>query len=140
MNKKAIVFFLLAALVIFGLNSCASTKGIDDPHNARNSLDWAGVYTGTIPSASGTGINVRLRLFKDQRFELSYEYRDKPDGNYYWIGPFQWDKDGNVIILKDVKELPPYYKVEENKLIQLDMKGKRITGSLADNYVLKKER
>ena len=138
MNKKTNLYFLLAALVIFGLSSCASTKGIDSAHNARNSLDWAGVYTGTIPSASGTGINVRLRLYPDQRFEMSYEYRDKPNSSY-WAGSFQWNETGNIITLNvNANEVSPYYKVAENKLIQLDTKGKPISGNLADDYVLKK--
>jgi hypothetical protein len=52
-------------------------------------------------------------------------------------GTFKWDNDGGVIIL-DTADFPPYYRVGENKLIQLDMQGKIITGSLAENYVLKK--
>jgi copper homeostasis protein (lipoprotein) len=142
MNKKTIlVSFFAAILIIFGLSSCATNKGIDDDHNSKNSLDWAGVYTGTIPSASGMGINVRLRLNSDQSFTLWYEYVDKPNSQYNWTGSFKWDKKGNTITLNpNDKELPPYYKVVENALIQLDMKGKQIKGKLADDYVLKKER
>jgi uncharacterized protein YuzE len=40
----------------------------------------------------------------------------------------------------DDGEIPPYYKVEENVLIQLDMDGEIITGDHANDYVLKKER
>jgi copper homeostasis protein (lipoprotein) len=137
--KKSLVILLLAALVISGLVSCVSSREIDNAHNSRNSLDWAGVYTGTTPSASGSGINVRLRLNQDERFVLWYEYVDKPDSQYSWTGPFTWDKKGEIIYLQ-IKEWPSYYKVEENRLIQLDMKGKLITGDLADNYVLTKER
>ena len=138
MNKKTIlVSFLAAILIISGLGSCAT---IDDAHNSKNSLDWAGVYTGTIPSASGTGINVRLRLNTDQSFILQHEYLDRPNSQYNYTGSFKWDKKGNVIILTVKKEVPPYYKVVENALIQLDMKGKPITGDLADDYVLRKER
>jgi len=138
MNKKTLlVFFLAAILIIFGLGSCAT---INDAHNSKNSLDWAGVYTGTIPSASGTGINVRLTLSSDQTFALRYEYVDRPNSQYNWTGTFKWDNKGNTIKLTIDKETPPYYKVVENSLIQLDMKGKPITGDLADDYVLKKER
>jgi uncharacterized lipoprotein NlpE involved in copper resistance len=140
MNKKTIlVSFFAAILIISGLGSCATNNGLN-AHNSRNSLDWAGVYTGTIPSASGTGINVRLTLSSDQNFALRYEYVDRPNSQYNYTGSFEWDKKGNTIKLNVAKELPPYYKVVENALIQLDMKGKDIKGNLADNYVLKKER
>jgi uncharacterized lipoprotein NlpE involved in copper resistance len=138
MKRKAFIIFL-AALVVFGLGSCLSNKGFDKDHNARNSLDWEGVYTGTIPSASGPGIDVRLKLNRDQTFELNYKYLDRPGSPFNWTGSFQWDDTGSIITL-NVKDVPPHYKVGENKLIQLDMSGKQISGNLADNYVLKKER
>jgi len=137
MNGKALVFILMA-IAIFGLGSCASSKGPVDIHNSRISVDWAGVYTGTIPSASGSGINVRLKLNQNDTFELNYEYLDKPENLFTWSGSFKWDNNGEVITLDNV-DAPHYYKVAENKLIQLDMKGKPITGKLADNYVLTKE-
>jgi len=137
MNKKA--FFILMAVAIFGLGSCASNRGAVDIHNSRISLDWEGVYTGTIPSASGAGINVRMKLNRDDSFEMRYEYVDKSENPFTWTGSFKWDNKGEVITL-DISEAPPHYRVGEKKLIQLDMKGKPITGNLADNYVLTKER
>jgi uncharacterized lipoprotein NlpE involved in copper resistance len=135
-KKTFFIFLLVTALIISGFGACLSYQ---ESHNSKNSLDWAGVYTGTIPSASGTGINVRLMLNRDQSFALRYEYLDRPSNAYNWTGSFQWDDKGNTVILNINDEVPPYYKVAENKLIQLDMKGKQITGNLADNYVLKKE-
>jgi uncharacterized lipoprotein NlpE involved in copper resistance len=138
MNKKGFVVLSLAAL-IFGLGSCVSNRGLDNAHNSRNSLDWAGVYTGTIPSGSGPGIDVRLRLNADQSFELRYVYLDRSGGPFDWAGSFQWDEEGNVITL-DIADAPPHYQVAENTLIELDMKGKPVEGKLAENYALKKER
>ena len=139
MNRKTLLVSLLAAvLIISGLGSCATSKGLD-AHNSKNSLDWAGVYTGIIPAADGPGINVRLRLNSDESFTLSYEYVDRPNNQFDSTGSFKWDNKGSTVIL-DVKNMPPYYKVVENALIQLDMKGKQIKGNLANDYVLKKER
>jgi uncharacterized lipoprotein NlpE involved in copper resistance len=130
MKKTAFIVFLLTApLVISGLGSCL---------NSKNSLDWAGVYTGTIPSASGPGIDVRITLNPDQSYELNYVYLDRPGGPFNWTGSFQWDATGNRITL-DIIDAPLYYKVARNTLIQLDMNGKLISGNLADNYILKKE-
>jgi len=133
MNKKVFVFTLMAALAIFGLGSCLSNKGA----NARNSLDWAGVYTGTIPAADADGINVRLQLNKDNSFELTYEYIGKSDNKFTNTGSFKWNDAGDTINL-GIADTPSYYKVAENKLIQLDMAGKPITGNFADMYVLTK--
>jgi uncharacterized lipoprotein NlpE involved in copper resistance len=136
--KNIGLFLLMTIIVILGLSSCLSNKGSADTHTSKLSLNWDGVYTGIIPSASGNGIDVRLKLNLDQTFELSYKYLDKPDGQFNWKGSFQWDKSECVITL-DIADAPPHYKVAENKLIQLDMKGKPISGKLADNYMLWKE-
>jgi len=139
MNRKIFFILLAAALAVLGLGSCATTnRKAADVHNSKDGLDWDGVYTGTIPAASGTGINVRLKISEDQSFELSYEYIDRPNLPVNRTGVFKWDSSGEIITL-NINDLPPYYKVGENKLIQLDLKGKKITGLLADDYVLKKE-
>ncbi|MDR0379793.1 MAG: copper resistance protein NlpE, partial [Candidatus Accumulibacter sp.] len=57
------------------------------------------------------------------------------DGDDAVSGTFRWDKGRNVIAL-DAENFPPYYRVGEDRLIQMDMEGNPITGDLADNYVL----
>jgi len=138
MSKKTFVIFIVAVLAVSGFVSCRSTQKAVDSHNARISLDWDGVYTGTIPSASGPGIDVRMKLNNDQTYELRYIYLKSPNDPYTWKGNFIWDDAGNIITL-GIAEAPCYYFVAENKLIQLDTNKKIITGALADNYVLKKE-
>jgi uncharacterized lipoprotein NlpE involved in copper resistance len=137
MKRKVFIIFG-AVLVIFGLGSCLSNKVVDKDHNARNSLDWEGVYTGTIPWASER-INVRLRLYMDQRFELEYEYLDRTvEPINYFPGSFQWDDTGNIIIIEIIDTITRY-KVAENKLIELDLNEKQILGKPAGDHVLKKE-
>ena len=138
MLRKVFVFLLVAA-AISGLVSCHSNQKSVDTHNSKISLDWAGVYTGTIPSASGSGIDVRLKLNQDQTYELRYEYVGKPDNTFTLTGSFKWNDTGDTVNL-GIADTPSYYKIAENKLIQLDMKGNLITGNLTDDYVLKKER
>jgi len=140
MNKKVfIVFIFMGVLALFGLGSCRSTPGPVDIHNSKISLDWDGVYTGTIPSADGEGIEVRLQINKDETFELRYKYLKAPANPLTNTGSFKWNDAGDIINL-GIAETPSYYKVGQNKLIQLDMEGKPITGKLADNYVLAKQR
>jgi len=140
MNRKiGTVFLFTVVCAVFGLALCRSNQGPVGIHHSGSSADWEGVYTGTIPSASGSGIDVRLKLNQDETFKLNYKYLDKSDNVFTWTGSFQWNDNGNDITL-NVNDVPHYYKVGENKLIQLDMNGKLITGSLADDYVLQKER
>jgi len=140
MKRKTFLFFaLMAAIAVIGFGSCLTSQGYDSLHNARNSLDWEGTYTGIIPSASGMGIDTRLKLNADQSYELSTTYVGRSDGPYNKKGLFSWNNKGSVITL-DYNDGPHFYKVVENKLIQLDMKGKEIKGILANDYILTKER
>jgi len=137
MNRKIFVV-IVAVIAIFGLGSCLTNRKAADIHNSKNSLDWAGVYKGTIPAADGPGINVRMKLNKNNSYELTYEYIDRPDNSFTFKGSFKWDKTGNIINI-EIADAPSYYQVAEKKLIQLDMKGNVISGNLAANYVLNKE-
>jgi len=129
MKRKAFVFILMAAVAILTLGSCLSNP-------AKDSLDWEGVYEGTIPAADCEGINVSIELFKDQSYQMSYEYIGKSTEPILWKGKFKWDNTGNIIILDAKDSTPCYYKVEKTKLIQLDMKGKPNKGNLAENYYI----
>ena len=132
---------VMVSLLLAGICACVSTgagrQAIDAAHNSRNSLNWAGIYTGVIPAADGPGINVRIALNGNGAYEISYQYIERGEERFESAGTFTWDESGNIIIL-DTVEFPPYYRVGENRLIQLDMEGKDITGMLADNYVLSK--
>jgi len=136
--------WLVTALIILGLGACNSTKEVEwyipetvDIHTTRIAASWDGAYTGIIPSTSGNSIYVLIMLNRDDTYMLRYSYVDKPLNIFISRGSFRWDKTGEMITLK-VKNLPPYYKVGRNKLIQLDMNGKYITDDLAEGYVLRK--
>jgi uncharacterized lipoprotein NlpE involved in copper resistance len=137
---KKTFFALAAAFVALGLAAClpSSSQAVDAAHNSRNSVNWDGVYTGTIPAADGSGIDVQITLNPDETYEVRYEYADKHDV-FTGKGIFTWDEGGGVITL-DSEDVLPYYKVGEDILIQLDMEGNEITGSLAGEYVLRKTR
>jgi hypothetical protein len=134
---------LVAALAILGLGAIHSIQAennnnreVPDFNIPRISFNWPGPYTGII-SASGRMIGALLYLNGDGTFELSYSYDDIPDGIIFTRGKFEWDKTESNITL-DVKDFPPYYRVGENKLTQLDSKGKVITNIQLENYTLEK--
>ncbi|MCL2289749.1 MAG: copper resistance protein NlpE [Bacteroidetes bacterium] len=110
---------------------------IVDMRNARTSLDYEGIYTGNLPTASGIGMIVTITLDKD-----SYVKSTKYAGVqvvYEEKGNYTWDTEGNIIILNGIVDSPNQYFVAENVIIQLDMSGNVITGELADMYILHKK-
>ena len=144
----------LACLPMLFALGCAHTNNyapaLDDAayfggpfyHNSRNSLTWWGVYEGIIPSASGSGIKVRITLNRDYTFALSYEYLGRDNGVFSADGTFRWDDAGRNIKLEGLGDspfrYPPHYRVGEMFLRQLDMDGNPIVGELAENYILRK--
>lgn len=115
------------------------TSEADTAHNAANSLDWQGTYTGTIPCADCSGIQTSLTLNDDQTYTLNEVYKDKKDGNFSSTGKFTWDENGSVITLTSDSDTPRHFFVAENQLIMLDTEGKRIEGELEAQYHLKKQ-
>jgi len=137
MKKTNILLLGVVLICALAMSGCASGASVAT-HNSRNSLDWAGTYTGLIPSASGMGIEVRLTLGGNGTYALNYHYVGRPDPDFSSTGNFTWNDAGSVITLDSITG-PLQYQVGENMLRQLDMQGKVITGNLAEMYVLQKE-
>jgi len=143
--KKIIYVWAVCAAVLFAA-ACAKQNEtaqnnfpqIATLHNSQNSLDWDGVYRGVIPCADCAGIEAALTLNRDGTFKLEYFYIGKGGPVFTDGGTFAWTPDGRNIIL-DTKTFPRNFQVGENHLRQLDAAGNRITGPLADKYILKKE-
>ncbi|GHU26927.1 lipoprotein [Betaproteobacteria bacterium] len=112
-----------------------SNQVIDATHTSENSVNWAGVYEGTVPGAN-SNIHTLITLGYDKKYSATYRYVDKGNESFTESGTFRWNEAGNTIIL-DSKDLPPYYRVGEGHLTQMDMSGNPITGKHAGSYVLK---
>ncbi|RIW79198.1 copper resistance protein NlpE N-terminal domain-containing protein, partial [Acinetobacter baumannii] len=54
-------------------------------------------------------------------------------------GKFTFDKDNTSVITLDDKAQNRKFFIGENTATALDMEGKKVEGSLAEHYVLKKE-
>lgn len=142
-------FLLLVALGVFALgcgnqksrnqpNSEEKESRIPDMHTSQIALDFVGVYKGIVPCADCEGIETTIELKADETFEVKTVYLGKSDEVFSVSGHYHWNDDGRSIHLHGVENGPPYYFVGENQLIQLDREGNRITGELAEKYVLKK--
>jgi uncharacterized lipoprotein NlpE involved in copper resistance len=58
------------------------TEVADPAHNSRNSLDWAGVYKGTLPCADCEGIQEEIRLNDDLTYEMVSTYLGKGENGF----------------------------------------------------------
>lgn len=112
-------------------------QAFKDEHNAKNSLDYAGTYRGTLPTASGEGMEVTL-ILTDSTYSKSVSYVGKMGAAIVNQGKYVWAEDGTVVTLEGV-DAPNQYFVGENVLFQLDTEGKKIEGELAELYQLKKD-
>lgn len=153
MKKNTLLLQLFAALSLFsacGENNDSQTTATspdttvqaaipDMAHNSANSLDWNGTYTGTLPCADCEGILTTITLNPDKTFVIITTYKGKSDKAIEEKGSFTWNEAGNTITITRLQDRPTQYQVGENKLTQLDMSGNKITGSLADKYVLVKQ-
>jgi uncharacterized lipoprotein NlpE involved in copper resistance len=118
----------------------ADTLMADKAHSSQNALDWAGMYKGVVPCADCEGIETVLILNSDNTYLLRTNYLGKPDAQAIEkTGSFTWNPAGNTVILGNIENAPTQYFVGENQVIQLDMSGNRITGGLADKYILAKQ-
>lgn len=141
MDKK---FFTLslALIVSFGtLISCNSQKTrqnpVPDMHTSQTSIDYDGIYRGTLPCADCGGIKTTIYLNKDHSYKLVEEYLSNTPQKFESTGKFTWSKDGQVITLNSNGGTRKYF-VGENTLTMLDKEGNKITSALAPNYILTK--
>lgn len=109
-----------------------------DTHNSRNSLDYEGLYAGTMPCADCEGIYTEITLAGDQ-FKKKTVYQGKEEGKntFEKSGKYAWNEKGSIITLDN--DQSEQYQVGENQLIALDRDGKRITGDHAALYILRKK-
>ncbi|MCH2449502.1 MAG: copper resistance protein NlpE [Gracilimonas sp.] len=145
MKTQYILFALLPVIFL----SCTSKQGnssktetisvLPDSHISQNSLDWQGTYSGVIPCASCEGIDTSLEINEDLTYQLTMIYLGEDGSNKVErSGNFSWNEAGDIITL-DNEDKPSQYFVGENYIAMLDMDGNRVTGDLADHYILRKE-
>lgn len=140
---KAPLTLALAATLALGAAGCttvsaptasAEAAAADTAHNARNALDWAGVYRGVLPCADCEGIETVVALAENGTYRAQSRYLGRDAKPIAEQGRFTWNAAGDTITLAG--DPPARYFVGENRLTRLALDGARITGALAENYVL----
>lgn len=136
---------MVATILTFALLvGCASDEAsvelqsaMPDAHNSKNALDWDGSYSGVIPCASCPGIETRITLHADGTYDRSVLYIDESPVPNTDSGAFVWNAAGSKVTI-GADEGSQQYQVGENLLFHLNRSGERITGDLANLYVLEK--
>lgn len=98
--KKTLATLFAFTLIVFaGTAAFAQTP---DAHTTRGTVDWPGYYIGTVPAASGPGIETML-ILQDMNGETQYilieNYLEEKDGQFRSSGPGVWDESGRSITL-----------------------------------------
>jgi uncharacterized lipoprotein NlpE involved in copper resistance len=140
--KQILTFFLFIA-TIQGCNPVfaepADTTGTNT-HHAQNSLDWPGIYLGFVPCDDCKGIKTTLALNKNNSYLLITQFVGKSEREFVEKGKFTSnDKNNTVVLTSKDNSATRQYLVAENQLIQLDNMGNRISGKLADRYILRRK-
>lgn len=146
MNKLIIILGLISLI----MPGCSTQTGnqnagkdpkaseLIDHHNSRNALDWQGVYKGVTPCADCEGIETTIVLKSDNTFTRTLSYLGKEAGEFADAGTFEWNEAGSAITLIGKDGSRQMYQVGENVLFHLDKEGNRISGDLAEKYMLTK--
>lgn len=111
--------------------------------NSPSSLDdlkknFTGEYKGTIPAASGPGINNDLVLYPNYTFVLRQVYLSNTDRVFEHSGNWAPTEDLSSFVLnydKNISEQTRFYFINKNTIEQLDVYGEKINSDL---YKLKK--
>jgi heat shock protein HslJ len=139
---KSKIYLITVILFFVFSTSCSSqkktaNKAISTGDNSMTSLDWDGTYQGILPCGDCGGLQTQIVLNKDLTYVLETRYNGKDEKIFQTKGTFTWDTNGSKISLDPDNQS---YLVGENRLFHLDIDGNRITGNLADNYILEKEK
>ena len=153
MKKK--FFATLIFIFVMSFSACSGNKSVKEEQtstsaitdvvpqniiepaqdNSETSLDWAGIYEGTIPAASCPGIKMTLTLNFDTTYILVSDYIDEKDEVFTDEGTFSF-VDGSIIDLDIKNDADKFFKVENGRLIMLGIDMTPAEGELADKYIL----
>jgi uncharacterized lipoprotein NlpE involved in copper resistance len=148
-SKSELMKTTLLALFIILLAACnSSSTGIAATDSAfktvvpQTAMIDAEEYTGTLPCADCEGIDVSLQLNKnDNSYIMTSVYKgsrvDSSNNSFKDTGT--WSVQANDTLYLTSKGQSVKYIKTDTALIQLDGNGKKITGPLANNFILHKK-
>lgn len=114
----------------------ASGPAQSTPAEEQIDIHLPALYTGTLPCADCPGIDYRLILEENKFTEISH-YQERSAENFEENG--EWEVDGDTLTLRGEEDLIlKRFLIGESNLSLLNRNNQRITGDLADMYVLER--
>ncbi|HEY8916116.1 MAG TPA: copper resistance protein NlpE N-terminal domain-containing protein [Chitinophaga sp.] len=96
-----------------------------------------GSYQGTLPCADCPGIDYQISLYDNNHYKTLMVYRDRNQNRpMVDTGTWKIEQDSMVRITLSGQSKQTFL-FEDGRLYQLNEHGQRITGALADNYILR---
>lgn len=152
--KKTIATFAIIALLAFTgckneektpngqtteteVTDTIPTQDMPVGDTSQTSLDWAGVYSGTLPCGDCPGIETEIQLNDNNTYALSLQYLEKEETARKYTGTFTWDDTGSIITL-DANGDHKKYKIQEGSIKMLDKFGDPKQGDGPEKFILKR--
>lgn len=123
--KKLPLFFFFAMLIV----AC----------NEKNDAINESFY-GILPCADCPGIEYELHLNDDNTFKENQKYLESDVDTFSSDGTYRLENDSIVVLEREVKEGITRLVLRDDQLIILGADGKEVEGSLAEYYILSKEK
>ncbi len=99
-------------------------------------LNLPALYTGTLPCADCPGINYQLIIEEDRFTEISH-YQERSTESFKETG--KWETNGDTLTLRGEENLIlKRFLLADTSLTLLSRNNQKITGDLADMYVLER--
>lgn len=146
-NQPELMKIIYTILLLFLIASCnsnsspiAATDSAFKTEVPRTPVIKAENYVGTLPCADCEGIDVTLQLKDDATYIMNSVYKGSrvDSSNNHFVDKGTWSMNGDDTIILSTKGNTTKYIKTNDELIQLDGDGKRITGPLADDFILHK--
>lgn len=138
--KKNILLLFLLSIISCQKQAAKKNDNVIVYHHDKNSVNFIGIYKGILPCADCEGIETTITLNENFTYSIAAKYLGKGEKVFVKKGTFSRNKSGNIIICNIQKNVPHLYFIDKNSLTQLDISGKKITGSRASDYILAKQK
>lgn len=126
------------AAFAFLLAACSQSSKVD-PAQAAKAQKLAGKYMGITPCADCEGIEYTVTLNPDFTYTASMIYKGKSTDPFSSSGKWSYSADDKIKLEMTPPQGMNQFEVGDNQITMLDQQGNKITGALADRYILYRE-
>lgn len=131
MNRIVALVILCLSGILIG--SCSS--GSQSGEGSTSTELSGGTYRGVLPCADCEGIFYELQFQKGRQYKATSIYIGESNRPFTESGSWRIKSD-TLLVLSGRADGPRRFAIQDGNLVVLDQKGREITGSLANHYIL----